>query len=168
MKTLKKKGFPKFQKNCRSVEYKTSGWKLAQDRKSITFTDKCGIGKLKLKGTRTLLSYSLDQVKRVQLVKRADGVYIQFSISVDRSKSIPATGNAIGLDVGLKELYTDSNGETAINPRFQGTGELRLKKAQKRLSKPVKGSNNRRKAQVVLGKRHLKISRQSYGTMLSS
>jgi putative transposase len=167
-KTLKKKGFPKFQKNCRSVEYKTSGWKLTQDRKSITFTDKCGIGKLKLKGTRTLLFYSLDQVKRVRLVKRADGVYVQFSISVDRSESIPATGNAIGLDVGLKELYTDSNGETAINPRFLDTGELRLKKAQKRLSKRVKGSNNRRKARVVLGKRHLKISRQSYCTMLSS
>ena len=29
-KTLKKKGFPKFQKNCRSLEYKTSGWKLAK------------------------------------------------------------------------------------------------------------------------------------------
>ncbi len=159
-KTLKKKGFPKFQKNCRSVEYKTSGWKLAEDRKSITFTDKCGIGKLKLKGTRTLLFYSLDQVKRVRLVKRADGVYVQFSISVDRSESIPATGNALGLDVGLNEFYTDSNGETAINPRFLRTGELRLKKAQKRLSKRVKGSNNRRKARVVLGKRHLKISRQ--------
>ena len=159
-KTLKKNGFPQFQKNCRSVEYKTSGWKLAEDRKSITFTDKCGIGKLKLKGTRTLLFYSLDQVKRVRLVKRADGVYVQFSISVDRSESIPATGNALGLDVGLKEFYTDSNGETAINPRFLRTGELRLKKAQKCLSKRVKGSNNRRKARVVLGKRHLKISRQ--------
>jgi putative transposase len=47
-----KKGFPQFQKDCRSVEYKTSGWKLSDDRKSITFTDKKGIGRLKLKGTR--------------------------------------------------------------------------------------------------------------------
>lgn len=45
-----KKGFPQFQKDCRSVEYKTSGWRLADDRKSITFTDKKGIGRLKLKG----------------------------------------------------------------------------------------------------------------------
>ena len=43
----KKVGFPKFQKDCRSVEYKTSGWKLSEDKKSITFTDKCGVGKLK-------------------------------------------------------------------------------------------------------------------------
>jgi putative transposase len=40
------KGFPKFQKDCRSVEYKTSGWKLATDKKSISFTDKNGIGKI--------------------------------------------------------------------------------------------------------------------------
>lgn len=35
-----KKGFPKFQKNNRSVEYKVAGWKLSADRKKITFTDK--------------------------------------------------------------------------------------------------------------------------------
>ena len=43
-----KKGYPKFKKNCRSVEYKTSGWKLSETRKQITFTDKKGIGQLKL------------------------------------------------------------------------------------------------------------------------
>ena len=43
------KGFPKFQKDNRSIEYKTSGWKLSDDRKSITFTDKNGIGRLKMK-----------------------------------------------------------------------------------------------------------------------
>ena len=35
-----KKGYPKFQKDNRSVEYKHSGWKLSEDRKQITFTDK--------------------------------------------------------------------------------------------------------------------------------
>lgn len=34
-----KKGYPKFKKNCRSVEYKTSGWKLSETRKQIAFTD---------------------------------------------------------------------------------------------------------------------------------
>src|SRR4028118_2261700 len=34
-----KKGNLQFQKNCRSVEYKSSGWKLASDRKSINLTD---------------------------------------------------------------------------------------------------------------------------------
>jgi putative transposase len=155
-----KKGFPKFQKDNRSVEYKTSGWKLAPDRKSISFTDKKGIGKLKLKGTRDLHFYQPTQIKRVRLVKRADGYYVQFCVQVDRSEKIEVTGNAIGLDVGLKEFYTDSNGIAVENPRFLRKGERRLKKAQKRVSKRVKGSKNRGKARVILGKRHLKISRQ--------
>jgi putative transposase len=155
-----KKGFPKFQKDNRSVEYKTSGWKLAEDRKSITFTDGKRIGRLKLKGTRDLGFYTVDQIKRVRLVKRADGYYAQFCVQVDRTESIEPSGLAIGLDVGLNDFYTDSNGNCAENPRFLRIGEKRLKKAQRIVSRRVKGSNNRRKAKLILGKRHLKISRQ--------
>jgi putative transposase len=157
---LLKKGYPQFQKNCRSVEYKTSGWRLADDRKSITFTDKKGIGRLKLKGTRDLHFYQINQIKRVRLIKRADGVYVQFCIDVNRSLDIEPTGNTVGLDVGLKEYYTDSNGEMVENPKFLRQGEKILKRSQRRVSKKVKGSKNRGKARQVLGKRHLKISRQ--------
>ena len=80
---LKKKGYPTFKKNCRSVEYKTSGWALSLNRKQITFTDKKGIGKLKLKGTWDLNYYQLEQIKRVRLVRRADGYYVQFLVDAD-------------------------------------------------------------------------------------
>ncbi|MFN8784827.1 MAG: RNA-guided endonuclease TnpB family protein, partial [Pseudanabaena sp.] len=33
-----KKGFPRFKKRGHSVEYKTSGWKLSEDRKHLTLT----------------------------------------------------------------------------------------------------------------------------------
>jgi putative transposase len=155
-----KKGYPQFQKDCRSVEYKSTGWKLADDRKSITFTDKKGIGKLKLKGTRDLHFYSFSQIKRVRLVKRADGVYVQFCIDVDRKENTEPTGKTIGLDVGLKEYYTDSNGVTVENPRFLRKGELVLKRSQRRVSRKVKGSKNRSKARQILSKQHLKISRR--------
>lgn len=154
------KGFPQFQKDNRSVEYKSTGWKLAENRKSITFTDKKGIGTLKLKGTRDLHVYPLDPIKRVRLVKRADGYYVQLCVSVDRIESVKPSGTVIGLDVGLNDFYTDSNNQTVENPRFLRTGERRLKMAQRRVSKRVKGSNNRRKARQILGLRHLKISRQ--------
>jgi len=155
-----KKGYPQFQKDCRSVEYKSTGWKLATDRKSITFTDKKGIGKLKLKGTRDLHFYQISQIKRVRLVKRADGIYVQFCIDVNRQENTEPTGKTIGLDVGLKEYYTDSNGVIVENPRFLRKGERILKRSQRRVSKKVKGSKNRGKARQILGKRHLKISRQ--------
>lgn len=63
-----------------------SGWKLADNRKTITFTDNKGIGLLKLKGTRQLHFYQINQIKRVKLVKRADGVYVQFCIDVNRQE----------------------------------------------------------------------------------
>ncbi len=169
-----KKGYPQFQKNNRSVEYKTTGWKLAPNRKSITITDKNGIGKLKMMGrnvsggsfppkaclTRDLNFYSPDQIKRVRLVKRADGYYCQFSISVDRNIDLTPTHQTIGLDVGLESFYTDSLGNKVENPRFYRTGERKLKRKQRLVSRKTKGSSNRSKARTVLGKVHLKISRR--------
>jgi putative transposase len=154
------KRFPIFQKDNRSVEYKTTGWKLAEDRKSIVITDKIGIGKLKLKGTRDLNFYQPDQIKRVRLVKKADGYYVQFCISVDREEVIPPTKNTVGLDMGLNHFYTDSNGEQVENPRFYRRAEQSMKRSQRLVSRKVKGSSNRRKARVKLSRIHLKISRQ--------
>jgi putative transposase len=154
------KGYPQFKKNCRSVEYKTSGWKLSETRKQITFTDHKGIGKLKLKGTWDLNFYQLDQIKRVRLVRRADGYYVQFLISAKNTVESEPTGKTIGLDVGLKEFCTDSNGKTELNPRFYRTGEKRLKLSQRRVSRQKKGSANRKKSINRLGRVHLKISRQ--------
>lgn len=153
-------GYPTFQKDCRSVEYKTSGWKLTENRKSIVFTDKNNIGKLKLKGTRDLHFYQPDQIKRVRLVKRADSYYVQFCVSVDRSETIEPTHQTIGLDVGLESFYTDSLGNKIDNPRFYRTGERKLNRFQKLVSRKIKTSSNRNKARTSLGKVHLKISRQ--------
>ncbi len=154
------KGFPSFQKDNRSVEYKATGWKLPDDRKSITFTDKIGIGRLKMKGTCDLNFYQPEQVKRVRLVKRADGYYIQFCVAVDRKETLHPTGHKIGLDVGLESFYTDSNGVKIENPKFYRTGEKKLRRAHRRVSKKTQGSSNRRKARVRLGKAYLKVSRQ--------
>ena len=45
-----KKGYPRFQHDNRSVEYKQTGWKLEPDGKHIIFTDGCGICRLRLVG----------------------------------------------------------------------------------------------------------------------
>ena len=160
LKVTGKKGYPKFKKNARSVEYKVSGWKLSQERKHITFTDKKGIGRLKLKGGYDLHFYNIDRIKRVRIVRRADGYYVQFCVSVERTEKIKPTGQAIGLDMGLKEFYTDSNGQTVANPKFYRLGEERIKFHQRRVFRKKKGSANRSKAINRLALVHLKISRQ--------
>src|SRR5215468_8282267 len=70
-----KKGYPRFQHDNRSVEYKTTGWKLEPDGKRLTFTDGHGIGTMRFFGTRKqhIETFPTSQIKRVRLVKRADG-----------------------------------------------------------------------------------------------
>ena len=160
-KVAAKKGYPKYQKNNRSVEYKTTGWKLDPNtKKHITFTDGNNIGRVKLIGSRDIFFYSKEQIRRVRLVKRADGYYCQFCIKVDVTEEVEPTQQAIGLDMGLTDFYTDSKGHKEPNPRFFRKGEEELKRSQRRLSRKHKGSSNRRKARQRLAKKHLRISRQ--------
>ncbi|GFE69623.1 RNA-guided endonuclease TnpB family protein [Chroococcus sp. FPU101] len=160
-KVQEKKGYPRFKKNCRSVEYKETGWKLdSNTRKAITFTDKKNIGRLKLVGSYDLHFYPVESIKRVRLVRRADGYYTQFILAVDIKIDSTPTNQTIGLDVGLASFYTDDQGNKVENPKFLRKGEKKLQLLQKRLSKKKKKSSNRRKARQRLAKAHLKISRQ--------
>ena len=155
-----KKGFPRFQKDCRSIEYKTSGWKLHKTKRRITFTDKKGIGELKLLGKWDIQSYNFKDIKRVRLIRRADGYYAQFCIGIDVVYIQPKTGEDIGLDVGIESFYTDSNGHHEPNPKFLRKAEKSIKHSQRRIYKKVKGSNCRKKARKLYAKKHLKVSRQ--------
>ena len=155
-----KKGYPQFKKHTRSVEYKTSGWKLSTDKRCLTFTDGFAAGTFRLLGSRDLHFYAPDEIKRVRVIRRADGYYAQFCINVERTEELVPTGKAVGIDVGLNHFYTDSDGETVSNPRHLRKSEKALKRLHKRVSRKKKGSVNRKKAINKLGRKHLKVSRQ--------
>jgi len=159
-KTPGTKGYPRFQKDNRSVEYKTTGWRLDEERRALTFTDGFKAGTFRLKGTRDLLGYALDQIKRVRVVKRADGYYSQFCLDAERRVSVEATGQTVGIDLGLTHFYTDSTGVIVENPRHLRRSERSLTRLQRRVSSKVKGSKNRAKARGKLARKHLKVSRQ--------
>ncbi len=163
-------GYPKFQKNNRSVEFKVDGWRLSADRKHINFTDGFKAGRFKLVGSYDLHFYHERAIKRVRIIKRADGYYCHFVIAAQRNIKTEVTGKAVAIDVGLQKFYTDSNGLSVENPRYLRTAEKSLKKMQRRVSKKfrrprnkgekIKQSNNYKKACQKLGRKHLKISRQ--------
>jgi putative transposase len=157
--SLKKKGYPKFKKG-RSVEYKTSGWQLSKDRTAINFRDGFKAGWFKMRGGFDLNFYQLNQIKRVRVIRRADGYYCQFCLAQERFEDIKPAGKAIGLDVGLSSFYTDSNGNKVDNPRHLRKSEKQLKRLHRQVSKKKKGSNSRDKAINKLGRKHLKVSRQ--------
>ncbi len=157
-----KKGYPKFKKYQvrASVEYKTSGWKLSEDRRYLKLTDGFESGTFKLWGSRDLHSYQFKQIKRVRIVRRHDGYYAQFLIDHTREEKKELTGKQSDLDVGLNHFYTDSEGRKVDNPRFLRKDERKIKKLQKRLSRTKKGSKNRIKTRNRLGRAHLKVSRR--------
>jgi len=157
-----KKGFPKFKKHQThgSVEYKVDGWVLSDDRLTITFRDGFKAGTFRMWGTRDLHFYQKEQIKRVRVVRRADGYYVQFSIKQERNEDHKPTNRMVGIDVGLNHFYTDSDGNKVENPRFLRKAEKALKRAQRRVSRRAKDSKNRIKAIQKLGREHLKVSRR--------
>jgi len=157
-----KKGYPRFQHDTRSLEYKQTGWKLDDDGKHITFTDGCGIGRLRLVGNKKqhIETFPGKRIKWVCIVRRADGYYCQFCVKTERKIEHVLSGKEIGIDVGLKSFLTDSEGNTVGNPRHYRKAEKKLKRLGRRLSRKQKKSANRKKARKALAKQHLKVQRQ--------
>jgi putative transposase len=73
-------------------------------------------------------------------------------------KPLEKTKAEVGIDVGVKTLATTSEGEKIENPRPLVKHEKRLRILQRRLSRRVKDSNNRKKARFRVARLHARIS----------
>lgn len=70
---------------------------------------------------------------------------------------LPQSPNQIGIDLGITSLVALSTGEKVANPKGFKAKRHKLRKAQKALSRKVKGSNNRYKARLKVAKIHAEI-----------
>ena len=87
------------------------------------------------------------------------------SILVDNKKDYPPVqqfdeNTTIGVDVGIKDFATLSNGEKIDNPKYLKQSLSKMKILQKRVSRKQRGSNNRTKAKKAVAKLHIKIHNQ--------
>ena len=73
-------------------------------------------------------------------------------------QSLLTSPNQVGIDLGITSLIALSTGEKIANPKAFKTKRTKLRKAQKALSRKVKGSNNRYKARSKVAKIHEEIS----------
>jgi putative transposase len=64
----------------------------------------------------------------------------------------------VGVDLGIKELATCSDGTVFKNPKALKNNLKALKRLQRSVSRKIKGSNNRKKAINKLAKKHYKVS----------
>lgn len=67
-------------------------------------------------------------------------------------------GNMIGIDVGIKSFYTDSNGRAVDNPKFLEKSVKKLTMEQRRLSRKQKGSNNYARQRIKVARVHEDIA----------
>ena len=69
-------------------------------------------------------------------------------------------GCMVGLDVGIKTFYTDSNDNSLPNPKNLTKSEKKLVKEQRKLSRMVKGSSNWNIQRIKVARVHEKITNQ--------
>lgn len=72
----------------------------------------------------------------------------------------PNGGKKIGIDVGIKEFYSDSNGNMVPNPRHLEKSMRKLVREQRKLSRKEKESKNRNRQRVKVALIHERIANQ--------
>ena len=68
------------------------------------------------------------------------------------------TGEVIGIDLGIKDLVIDSNGNKYSNPKYQIKTEKKIKHLQRLYSKKKKCSKNQEKSRLKLSTAYEKLS----------
>ena len=99
------------------------------------------------------------KVLRMSVSKR--GGRWQASLTVERADlpiPSPPKGGSVGIDLGVKELATLSDGTVMHNPHALKSNLRRLKKAQRNLSRKRKGSNRRRKARAQVARLYARVA----------
>jgi putative transposase len=99
-------------------------------------------------------------IKTCTIKREADGWYAVFAVEESQSRFIPKTGDTCGIDVGIENFATLSNGQVIENPKHLRVAEKRLKTAQRKVSRRRKWSGRRRKAVGLLARQHQKVANQ--------
>ena len=67
---------------------------------------------------------------------------------------------AVGIDLGIKDYATLSDGTKYSNPKHENSVRIKLARAQRSLSRKQKGSANREKARLEVARLHRKVANQ--------
>ena len=154
----RKVGFPKFKSKAGSVPRfaYTTGFKLIEgDPKGLWLPR---IGRVhcmenvaeRVNGAKVL---------RMTISKRAGRWYASLTVEREGEPVVNhPKGGAVGVDLGVKNLATLSDGTVVPNPRYLKKSERKLKRAQQALSRKTKGSNRRAKAKAKVARLHARVA----------
>lgn len=155
-------GFPKFKSKHRDKKSYTTN----NQGGTIRFIDDKTIRLPKLKDVRIKLHRQLPKdavIKSATINKTPTGKYaISILVKYESSTEpvLPIAETVLGLDYSSKSLYIDSKANNADYPKFYRQSEKKLQKAQRKLSKRLKGGRNREKQRRKVAKLHEKVANQ--------
>lgn len=147
-------GFPRYKGESRfdSFCYPQGGFALSGKQLSLS-----KIGNVKVRLSRELPA---DAIVKTCTLKRSVSGWFATLVFEYEPQPLPKSKKKIGIDVGVTQFATFSDGTVISNPRFYQNSEKTLRRAQRRVARRVKGSNRRRKAVILLKKLHEHISNQ--------
>ena len=99
-------------------------------------------------------------IKSITVSRTTDNKYYMSLLVESEIEPLEPSKKMIGLDLGIKDLIVDSNGHKYKNHKYLTKSQEKLAKEQRKLSKMVKGSNNRNKQRIKIAKLHKKIQNQ--------
>lgn len=153
-KSKKRVGYPRFKnkERYRSFCYPQLGFKMLDNNR---------IRLSKIGDVPIVISRPIEgKVKTCTIVKEVDQWYATLTVETSSAVSIKNDKPMIGIDVGISNLITVSDGSVIENPRTLRKSERKLAREQRRLSRKKKGSKRRNKQRVKVAKAHRKIRRQ--------
>lgn len=157
-------GYPRFKGRHRfdSFGLKELGNGFRLDGRRLKLS---GIGRVAVRWHREIEG----KIKTLRVVRKAGKWYACFSCEVEEQPPLEATGQSIGLDVGIASLITTSLGEKVENPKWYRVGQAKLRVAQRRVARRKKGGSNRRKAIVQLQRvsEHIENRRKDFFNKLA-
>ena len=151
-----KSGFPKFKSKRNDQSYTTNNQgsvKISDNNRYIS-VPKCP--RIRIKKHRDFIG----TIKSITVSMTTDNKYYISLLVEEETKPMKPTDKMIGLDLGLKDLIVDSNAKKYKNHKYLTKSQTKLAKEQRKLSKLVKGSNNRNKQRIKIARLHKKIQNQ--------
>lgn len=146
--------FPKYKKKSKYGSYRNS-------RPSNSFFRGNNVSLPKLKLVKYSGKVNIENIIKIHniSIKRAKSGKYYCSICCDYNQyEFCNTCKVIGVDLGIKDLVIDSNGNKYSNPKCIQKAEKKIKHLQRLYSKKMKGSKNQEKARLKLAIAHEKLS----------
>jgi len=83
--------------------------------------------------------------------------YVSLAVDVPSPEPLPATGRAVGVDLGITDFAVTSDGQRVANPRHLERRARNLARYQRRTARCQRGSANRAKAKAKVARAHRKV-----------